>query len=314
MAKRNTLQKQVDHALMSKAHIGESRHAAKQELRDNYLQKGEKMPFGTPVEGIHSIQTFKDYQKIGERFVNWCISQQNVGKYTHLSKVKELAPQFLREGEQQGKSLYTLKTERAALGKIFGETIPYKFEKQRTTKEITRSRGQKVRDRNFSEEKNFNLVMMAKATGARRSDLAAMSAKDFYHDSYGNLWVHIAQSKGGRDREAPVLPYYQGSVENFIKTRENEPLLFDKIHNAADIHSYRREYAQDLYDIVTHDPETADQYRAVYGPRNEPKAKGEYYYSHDKEAPFAGRRDDISIVSQALGHNRLDVSVNHYLK
>ena len=34
MAKRNTLQKQVDHALMSKAHIGESRHAAKQELRD----------------------------------------------------------------------------------------------------------------------------------------------------------------------------------------------------------------------------------------------------------------------------------------
>lgn len=310
---RVSLQNQVQHSLVSKARIGESRHAAKAELKDSYAAKGEKMPFGTPVEGVHSIKTFKDYKAIGERFAAWCVQEKGVSKYAKIDTIRQYATEYLKGREAEGKSLYTLKTERAALGKIFGEPISCTFERPRTTKEITRSRGEKVRDTHFSEERNKDLVTIAKATGARREDIAKMSAKDFFQDQRGNLWVRIEQSKGGRDRVAPVLPSYRPEVERILSERQNST-LFDKIHNGADIHSYRREYAKELYSLVKEDQAKAADYKALYGPRNEPNIKGDMYHSHDKERPFHGARNDIYIVSEALGHNRLDVTVSHYLK
>ena len=65
---------------------------------------------------------------------------------------------------------------------------------------------------------------------------------------------------------------------------------------------------------VCNDKELKAVYASQYAPRSEKNIKGEYYIAHDKERPFKGLRDNIYIVSEALGHNRLDVSVNHYLK
>lgn len=309
---RKTLSEQIAHAIGAKGHtIGDSRHEAKNQLKEEYTQRGEPMPFGASVEGIYSTKTLKDYKDIGERFARWCVEEQGQGRYTKMEKVKPLAIEYLKQREQEGKSLYTLKTERAALGKLFGEQIPYKFEKPRTTKDITRSRGTAERDKNFSEERNKDLVTIAKATGARRADIAHMRGRDFFSDEKGNLWVRIEQSKGGRDRIAPVLPAYREEVQRIATERQNTT-LFDKIHNAADIHSYRREYAKDLYALVSTDPEKKEQFQSLYPPRNE-RATGEMYHSRGEER-FHGLRDDIYIVSEALGHNRLDVTVSHYLK
>ena len=44
---RKTLNNQIQHTLTQKARIGESRHRAKEELKQEYAQKGEKVPFGT---------------------------------------------------------------------------------------------------------------------------------------------------------------------------------------------------------------------------------------------------------------------------
>lgn len=310
---RVSLLNQVQHSLASKAAIGESRHAAKAELKESYAAKGEKMPFGAAVDGIHSIKTFDDYKAIGGRFVEWCIQEKGVSKYAKLDQIRQYSTEYLKGREAEGKSLYTLKTERAALGKIFGSPVKCDFEKPRTTKDITRSRGEKVRDTHFSETNNKDLVTIARATGARREDIAKMSARDFFTDKGGNLWVRIEQSKGGRDRVAPVLPAYREEVQR-IRAERQGLTLFDKVHNAADIHGYRREYAQELYKLVSEDQTKATDYRALYGPRNEPNIKGSEYHSHDKERPFHGSRDNIYIVSEALGHNRLDVTVSHYLK
>lgn len=311
---RKTLSHQIQHTLTEKARIGESRHQAKAEQRAEFDRKGEKMPFGTAVEGIHSIKTFDIYKEHCQRFAEWCINEKGVSKYAKIDDIRQYSTEYLKSREADGKSLYTLKSERSALGKLFGEPVKCDFNRPRTVKEITRSRGECVRDKHFSEEKNRDLVTIAKATGARREDLEKMSSKDFFQDRNGNLWVRIEQSKGGRDRVAPVLPAYKEQVSRIVEENRQNSTIFDKIHNGADIHGYRREYARELYSYVSENVEKSRNLSNMYPLRNEPSVKGEMYHSHDKESPFHGKRDDIYIVSQALGHNRLDVTVNHYLK
>ena len=51
----------------------------------------------------------------------------------------------------------------------------------------------------------------------------------------------------------------------------------------------------------------------MYPPRVE-KVKGDTYTTKGQDNVFQGKRDDIYIITQALGHNRLDVAVNHYLR
>lgn len=308
---RKTLQNQIQHTLTQKARIGESRHQAKNELREKL---GDSYKFGMAVEGIHSIKTFDIYKEHCTRFANWCIENKGVSKYAKLEDIKQYAHEYLKEREAQGKSLYGLKAERSALGKLYGEQIQYKFEKARSYKDVTRSRQETTRDKHFSEERNKDLVSVCRGTGGRREDVAKLTPQSFFTDSKGNLWVSFEQSKGGRDRVAPVLPAYQKEIKEFIATKEKDEKLFDKVHNACDVHAYRREYAKELYKLVCADKDKQQEYARGYAPRSEENIKGNMYYSHDKEHSFKGERDNIYIVSEALGHNRLDVTVNHYLK
>lgn len=311
---RKTLTNQIQHTLTQKAKIGQSRHKAKEELRQEYASKGLKTPFGVATDGIHSIKTYDVYKGHCERFATWCIENKGVNKYAKLESIKQYASEYLKEREEKGLSLYSLKAERAALGKLYGEQIPYKFEKKRTYKDVTRSRGQAKRDAHFSEEKNAPLVALCRGTGGRREDIEKLTKDNFFYDKNGNMFVEFKQSKGGRDRIAPVLKNYQEQIKELLSTKEPKQLLFDKVHNGCDVHGYRREYAQELYKNVCDNKELQEAYSKQYAPRNEQNIKGNYYIAHDKERPFKGLRDNIYIVSEALGHNRLDVSVNHYLK
>ena len=57
----------------------------------------------------------------------------------------------------------------------------------------------------------------------------------------------------------------------------------------------------------------AQEYALNY-PTRDKKGYDVYYARGDKKTAFRGFKDDIYIISQALGHNRLSVTVNHYLK
>ncbi|MEY8324652.1 hypothetical protein AALB47_12180 [Lachnospiraceae bacterium 54-11] len=294
--------------------IGESRHKAKNEVREERKAQGKDLSaVNIRVDTIHSMNTYKTYLEHCTHFVEWCIQEKGVNKYASLNKIEKYAKEYLQYREEQGKSLYTLKAEKAALGKLYSKEIDYKFKEARTVDKITRSRNETERQKHFSEEKNRDLVNIAKATGGRRADLEKLTRKDFFADSKGNLWVSFQGSKGGRDRVAPVLPQYKDAVKEFISTKDNEEHLFDKIHNAADIHAYRREYAQSLYSLVADDKEKAQEYALNY-PVRDKTGYDTYYARGDKKTAFRGLKDNIYIVSQALGHNRLSVTVNHYLK
>lgn len=294
--------------------IGESRHSAKNEVREERKAQGKDLSaVNVRVDTIHSYNTYRTYIEHCEHFIDWCLENKGVNKYASLNKIEKYAPEYLQYREEQGKSLYTLKAEKAALGKLYNHEIDYKFKEARTIDKITRSRNETERQKHFSEERNQDLVNVCRGTGGRREDISKLTPQNFFTDSKNNLWVRFEESKGGRDRVAPVLPKYQKLIIDFINTKENNEHLFDKIHNAADIHAYRREYAQSLYSLVADDKEKAQEYALNY-PARDRKGYDVYYARGNKETAFRGLKDNIYIVSQALGHNRLSVTVNHYLK
>ncbi len=307
---RSTLQNQIKSNLIKKTRIGESRHEAKQALRE---EKGENYRFGMAVDTIHSIKTFDTYREHCDRFAQWCIDEKGVKKAEKLENIEKYAPEYLKAKEAEGLSLYSLKAYKSALGKLYGHEIDYKFKEHRTYDKIERSRTEAVRDKHFSVERNRDLVVICRATGGRREDIGKLTPEKFREDERGNLWVEFDQSKGGRNRIAPVLPKYEKEVREILGKSEPEKPLFDHVHGACDVHGYRREYAKELYNLVSEDKEKGREYALQYPVRYE-NVKGDTYYSHSKEHPFKGNRDDIHIVSQALGHNRLEVTVNHYLK
>jgi integrase len=291
--------------------IGESRHQAKAELR---AELGNQYRFETPVPGIHSFETRRTYQKASLRFVRWCVEQKYVSRYETLENTKPLVEAYMQAREDAGMSVYTLKTERSALGKLFGETMDFKLP-ARTPDKITRSRNAAEMDKHFSEKRNRDLITMALATGGRRDDIARLRVSDFVEIG-GVPAVKFEKSKGGRNRVAPILPSLEKEVARIVADARaaGRERIFDRVHSKADIHSYRREYAQELYRQVSGDPSLRARLLALYSPRREPGVKSAYYRPRRPE--MRGQvylRDDLYAVSQALGHNRLEVCVVHYL-
>lgn len=154
------------------------------------------------------------------------------------------------------------------------------------------------------------MVLLARATGGRRSDILKITPESFFVDDNGVMWCRFEQSKGGKNRNAPILPQYRADLTVLIEKSDSKMPIIQKISHHADIHGYRREYAQQLYSAVCHDERLQAQILANLPPRSE-SVSGDTYHAHG--AKFCGKRDNIYIVSQALGHNRLSVSVRHYL-
>lgn len=305
---REKTESQIIKRLNSLTKYGESRHKAKAELHRQAAERGEKLPFGAPVQGIYSYETYYTYQKQSLNFLAWCRENKQIGKNCKLEKLEQYAGEYLDDCERRGLSKYTIATRRAALSKLFGEQIKH------TTitrgEKITRSRLDVANDRYFSEKNNADLVLIAKATGGRRSDILKITPESFFIDDNGVMWCKIKQSKGGKDRIAPVLQQYRADVADLIaRSKPNTPII-PKISHHADIHAYRREYAQSLYRSVCQDRLLQGQLLAQLPPRTE-NVSGDTY--HGRGNGFSGNRDDIYVISQALGHNRLSVSVRHYL-
>lgn len=323
MGKRSTIERQINTILFSKQAFGESRHEAKNEMRE---QLGEKYHFGMSDDKIHSYDTFDTYQKACQRFGKWLQEEKGVGRKEDIQKCKEYAKEYLQYRLDTDKvSVWTVKMERSALAKLYGETIDIQLPK-RDVKNITRSRGTKEQDKHFSERRNKDLVIIAKATGGRRCDLAKLTPSKFFVDKNDIMWVRFNRSKGGRDRIAPVLPKYRKQIEQFLKDKDKNTRLFSKIPNKADIHSYRATYAKGLYKTVGANKTFKKNTLGKYPERHEyktvkDKTTGEYrtyeiksdYYVTRGENKQTFVRDDVYICTCALGHQRLEVAVSNYL-
>ena len=79
----------------------------------------------------------------------------------------------------------------------------------------------------------------------------------------------------------------------------NDEFVCGKVSKAADIHSYRAEYAKSLYEKYARDIETLE--------------RSELYVCRGDNAGKVYDRQAVDKVTQALGHNRIDVAISNYL-
>lgn len=314
MAKKQTIQHLIHNELVSKIAFGESKHADKKTLE-----------FGGSSYKIYSYSTYETYLKEATAYACWLKEEKGISKVVDLSETEQYVKEYLQHRLDNGISVYTLKMERSALSMLYGKSIKFDLP-IRDNKAIKRSRKETSNDRHYSREGKYKDVFtMGIATGGRRKDLKNLRTSDLVEIN-GNFYISFKGSKGGRNRLSPVRQEYVNEVrEIFLKRQaEGKEKVFDIIPNKIDIHSLRREYAKNLYKDILANPALRDEYLKQYPVRSEYKTQkdksGNVYTKKIRTNTYKDRdgntydRNDLYVISQALGHNRIDTSITHYLK
>lgn len=280
--KKGSLVFQLQKELEKKLAIGESKFADKK--------------IGTNKEKIYSWNTFRAYLKHGTYFLTWAKEQHGVKS---LDEAKPFINEWLKSREADGMSAYTMKLESSAMAKIYNLDTDELYKGQnRIRAGITRSRGEKIRDKHFSEENHSELIRFCRATGLRRGELTQIKGSDLIiKDNQAFLQV-IRNTKGGRPRLVPLLLDTDFVLHQLDAAGQNK--VFPVVPNGADIHGYRAEFATTLYKKLARDIKELPK-KDRYICRKD--LKGVVY---DKKAMLE--------VSRALGHNRIDVIAGHYIR
>jgi len=314
MGKKKAIENQLHNALRDKISFGQSKHKDK-----------ENLSFGESAYKVYSYSTYNTYLKIEKEYAKWLVDVKHVNKYERMENTEQYVTEYLQYRQENNISIYTLKLERSALSMVYGKKIDYELP-QRDNKAITRSRKETVNDKHYSRDGKYrDVFIMGIATGGRRKDLTNLRTTDL-REIDGRWYIAFKRSKGGRNRLTPVRTEYAEKVrEIFLKRqKEGKEKVFDKIPKKIDIHSLRREYAQGLYKEIVENPVLRDEYLKQYPTRRELKTQkdknGITYTKEIQTDTYKDRdgnvynRDDLYVLSQALGHNRLEIGVHHYTK
>lgn len=311
--KKQTIEHIIHTSLKNKISFGESKHRDKQEMN-----------FGESNYKIYSYSTYNTYLKECKLYARWLEDEKGISKVNDLSKTEQYAKEYIQSRLDARVSVYTAKLERSALSMLYSKRIDIEMP-VRDNKAIKRSRQETKNDKYISRDGKYRDVFtMAVATGCRRKDLNNLT-KDCLLEKDGHLYIKILGSKGGRDRLTYVRQEYAEQVREIVKnSSENKNKLFKHIPKEIDVHSLRREYCQGLYAEIKDNHELRDDILKNYPERHEYKTQkdknGNSITKEIKSNVYKDRdgnvyeRDTVYVLSQCLGHNRLDVSVTHYLK
>ena len=278
--------------------IGESRRDAKWAIREASGERRWTISTGK----IHSHTTRRVYQQQVLAFVNWVREGYGITRLECLDeRADELATVYLQLHIDEGKSAYTLQTERSALRLFFqSRTLAQEvILPRRSRAAITRSRGVAASDRHLQATNWQPLIRLLSATGLRRNEVRLLRVGEIVAcetdpDYAGQTTVHVRNGKGGKRRIVPVLAGHEQEVVCLTHDRQVDELVFATIPKHLDVHSYRRAYAQSLY-------------LALAPGRSLPAAT-----DHSKRGDYDV--EAVLKVSQALGHRRREVVLHHYLR
>lgn len=293
------LHQQIKDNLRSKERFGESKLAAK--------RSGESSKY------IYSHQTAHMYNRECQRFAEYVREHSPDGRNTSLEAARPYATEYIQmRANDPNISAYTVKMQASALGKLYDcKSTEFGYTGVRHREDITRSRERMVISEktgkeilnprtnagHFSESRNRDIVEFARGTGLRRSELSELRGNQLVERD-GRYYLDVT-GKGGKERFAPVCgEHTQEIVERCREAGNNR--VWDKVPAHMDVHHYRSQYATAMYKDLARERDDipkSDRYCC----RND--LKGVWY---DKQA--------MKEVSEALGHNRISVIAEHYLR
>ena len=309
--------------------------------------KKEAVANGTEKEKIFSFNTYKSYWKHTKYFIKYI--KENHPECTTLKSAKKYVNEWLQARVDQGLSAWTVQLEAKAMGNLYGispDDENYFKPPKRNREDIKRSRGDRVRDKHFSKTNNDELIKFCKGTGLRRAELGELRGKDLVTREQieaeiaqlesrpaaeltpvdtkrlemlqdtrlfeGDYFTHIRNGKGGRERMSPIIGPNTEQIVERIKNTPAEEKVWQHIHQSADIHGYRAEYATIIYKAKARAIEEIPYDRVNRGTGR--KYQSEVYTCRKDEA---GRKLDkaaMLVCSKALGHNRIEVVANNYIR
>lgn len=309
--------------------------------------KKEAVANGTDRGKIFSFNTYQTYWKHTKYFLKYI--KEVHPECTTLKSAKKYVNEWLQLRTDQGLSAWTIQTEAKALSKLYGiqpDDEGYFKPPKRNREDIKRSRGDRVRDRHFSEENNDELVKFCKGTGLRRSELMELRGKDLVtraqiEDEIARLnalpagersaaadkrlemlqdtrlfdeeyFTHVRNGKGGRERLSPIIGQFAGQIIGRIRETPAEEKVWQYVNTNADIHGYRAEYATAIY--KTHARPIQDiPYDRVHRGTGR-RYQSEVYTCRKDEAGKKLDKAAMLVCSKALGHNRISVVADNYIR
>ena len=309
--------------------------------------KKEAVANGTDRGKIFSFNTYQTYWKHTKYFLKYI--KEVHPECTTLKSAKKYVNEWLQLRTDQGLSAWTIQTEAKALSKLYGiqpDDDGYFKPPKRNREDIKRSRGDRVRDRHFSEENNNELVKFCKGTGLRRSELMELRGKDLVsraqiEDEIARLnalqagersaaadkrlemlqdtllfdeeyFTHVRNGKGGRERLSPIIGQFAGQIIGRIRETPAEEKVWQYVNTNADIHGYRAEYATAIYKAHARPIQDIPYDRVHRGTGR--RYQSEVYTCRKDEAGKKLDKAAMLVCSKALGHNRISVVADNYIR
>lgn len=338
---RKDLKEQIYDKLTGMLHAGEG------------TSKKDAIADGTDREKIFSYSTYESYFKHCKYFANYinenhpeCTTLKAARKY-----VNEWLQARVDNGGLNGKPLsaWTITLEREALGKLYGikPDDPKFFEApKRHREDIKRSRGDAVRDRHFSMTNNDEFIKFCRGTGCRRNVMERLEGRDLItrselkeeilrlegkenltdvetkhlnvlKDATGQFpdqeyFIHHRKDKGGRERYAPIVGKYVGQIVERMRNTAADEKVWQHVPGNADIHGYRGDYATEIYKLYARKIEEIPHDRVNAGTGR--RYQSDVYTCRKDEAGKKLDKAAMMKASKALGHNRLEVVANNYIR
>ena len=309
MSRKTSFKEQMFRSLNSLNRFGQSKYQAKQES----FKQGKK----GKVEGIYSKKTMQDYKKVAEQFHTW--AKSNNYRFHSLSDVtdKHIA-QYLTERQAKGYSAWTISHDLSALNKIFHRDISKKNIglTSRKNADIKNNRGFGLNYRPSVYQKNKDLTAFLSATGIRRQSITSISPMNAIRNANGKVIGFHVVEKGGKHRNCYVIKSKQDSITSFVDKHSSihgDKPFWNKVDKNLNTHWYRADYAHTLYNDLIFALNKKQDYFEGYRDTFVNASKLDTATNGHGAITKGYDTECLAIVSQNLGHNRIDVVYSNYL-
>ena len=272
----------------------------------------------TRYEGIHSVKTADTYRRSINIFGDFC-------KRIGVKEIEQIDESVVRRfvEERKSNSSWTHSKDLSAINKVLG--TDYKSEQfdieKRKQENVVHNRQILTSNSTASAARNQEALWFAYATGARRESFQSLTPSHVIRSADGIVIGVQFKEKGGRERNALILPSERQAMTLFVDRKLSEVgedgQLVKPCDSNANPHYQRGEYAKEMYaqmvDYQSRGKDIYAGYRSILIDEQKyqkaiehPRYKSQYVHDYDTRI--------CAELSQQLGHTRIEVVINSYLR
>ena len=122
----------------------------------------------------------------------------------------------------------------------------------------------------------------------------------------------MRSGKGGRERISPIIGKNIDQIVARFRDTGAEEKVWLHVNSNADIHGYRGDYATQIYKANARPIESIPYDKVNKGTGK--KYQSQVYTCRKDEAGKKLDKNAMLLCSKALGHNRLEVVANNYIR